>query len=258
MSSDGHVVVHRRPPRSVRHLPVVVSVSVMATAWAHQEDAPHGSVLVAGYEVRGVDRLNRLWPAPATSTLALAVVLRPALPAVQADALWLAGALAVVDSVGGSLAPWWPDVVEGSGSLPAASITVGTEVHGGQLALVVLTIRVDLRQLELPRTEAVAAPSPGDVGAADHLVAGLVAAAEHRTDELCAGAATRKELAEAYSAMCPLVGRQARVRLIPSGEARGTVQAIDSGGRLVLRSYSGIMERFTVDMVASVELRSAP
>lgn len=268
-------MVRRRESRPVRHLPAVVSVSIMATAWAHQEDAPHGAVVVAGYEVRGVDRLGRPWSAPPESTLAMAVVLRPSLPAVHAGSLWLAGALAVLDSFGTPLVPWWPDTVVDTASQPVATLTVGAEVDGGRLALAVLTVRVDLSRAGVLRADAARVPGATEVpGAAqlpaaaralgtgeptvvDRLAVALVEQAERRTDELCAGAAARRELAEAYSATCPLVGNQARVRLLPSGEARGTVEAIDAGGHLVLTSHSGMVERFTVDMVAAVELRSS-
>jgi BirA family biotin operon repressor/biotin-[acetyl-CoA-carboxylase] ligase len=229
----------------------------MATAWAHQESAPHGSAVVADYEVRAQDRLGRPWSVPAGSTLALAMVLRPPLPAVQADGLWLVGGLAVVDVIRGPLAPWWPDTVVDAESHPVATITVDSETRGGQLAMAVLTIRIDLRRIDGPSGGAGGAP-PAATAPVDALAADIVAQAQRRTDELCSGIAPRKEIAEAYSDACPLVGHRARVRLAPSGEARGTVQAIDGGGRLVLLSPSGMVERFAVDMVTEAEMWGHP
>lgn len=227
--------------RAIRRYQAAVSAGAMASAWANQEQAPSGSVVVVDHEVSPLGRLSQLWPVPALSTLAFAVVLRPELSAEEADVPWLLAGLAAAEGIeatgGPKLAVVWPDlVVEAEGGRTVAGIRAEVQLGPGKVRVAVATVRIDLS---------------GDAeNRRQDILDAVGAQMDARTAELADGVAG--PLA-AYEKRCSTLGHKVKIRLIPRGELRGHAAAIDPLARLELRSPTGMVERVSVNMVRAVE-----
>ncbi len=232
-----------RHGRPMRHFPVAVSAEAMALAWANQEDGPHGAAVVVDHEIGPRGLHGRLWKVPQAQTLSLSVILRPELGAEAGDATWLVAGLAGVEGLGAAtgrdLASWWPDAVIDVSEEDHTVANVRSEIQlgPGQVRCAVVTFRVDLPGVEV------------DPDATDGLVEGLVSATDRCAEQLVAD---RAALAERYSERCSLVDRRVKVTLLPKGETRGTVAAVDDLAHLVLRSPSGIAERIGVAQLRAI------
>ena len=230
-----------RVERPVRRFPAAVSAEAQALAWARQEEAPHGAVVVVDHEVSARGRAGRVWKVPAEATLACAVVLRPQLPAEEGDVVWLAGGLAAARAAeavaGRSLQTWWPDlVVEAATGNEVGTVKAEVQLGPGQVRSAVVTVRFDLTALGL------------DPGRRDELLEALLSAFEG--EELASGAAA----AAAYEQRCRLLGERVKVTLRPKGETRGVASGVDGKARLVLQSATGMMERIAVDVLGDLEV----
>ena len=228
----------------VRHFPVAVSAEAMALAWANQEDAPQGATVVVDHEIRASGLHGRLWPAPATDTLACSIVLRPPLSVEEADSAWLLAALAAADGAqavsGRELSTWWPDsVVEASSRQQVAAVRAEVQLGPGRVKAVVITLRFDLPKLGL------------EGSGTDDLLEATVKAVDDALEGLAEGAATA---AAAYEKRCGLFGNRVMIRLLPKGETRGTARRVDRGARLELESPSGLIEKITVDQVLDLKV----
>ncbi|MGH9186542.1 MAG: hypothetical protein ACRD0U_12120 [Acidimicrobiales bacterium] len=220
--------------RPFRWFPVAVSAEAMALAWARQEAGPAGAAVVVGREIRPTGRRNRLWPVPSESTLTLAVILRPELPADEGDAIWLVASSVAAEAAeivcGRPMGTWWPDaVVDRENDSPMAATKAEVQLGSGGVRSAVVTLRFDLGALGL--------------------------GAEHRDDltEAAFRALDRLDHGEAdsvvpdYQRRCLLLGRRVRVLLYPKGETRGIARGVDQRGRLELASATGMVEHISVD-----------
>ena len=61
-----------------------------------------------------------------------------------------------------------------------------------------------------------------------------------------------------YSDRCLVRGEPVQVRLLPRGEARGRVTAVDSDGFLVLESSTGMLERIAPASMRSLDIAEPP
>ena len=228
-------------PREIRRYQAAVSAGAMALAWANQEQAPSGAMVVVTHEVNPLGRLSQPWTVPAGSTLAFAVVLRPKLSAEEADVPWLLGALAVADGIeaagGPPVVAAWPDLVVDAGDRRiVAAIKTDVQLGPGKVRVAVVTARIDLTADAEDRRE--------------DLLSAIGAQLDLRTAELADGVAG--PLA-AYERRCGTLGHNLKIRLIPRGELRAHASAIDPLGRLECRSPSGMVERVSVNQVRQVE-----
>jgi BirA family transcriptional regulator, biotin operon repressor / biotin---[acetyl-CoA-carboxylase] ligase len=229
-----------------RHFQVAISAGTQALAWARQEDAPEGATVVADLEVSPLGRRGVLWHGRPETTLACAMVLRPAVSAEEGDVAWLLGALAALEAAevtaGRSLTAWWPDkVVDAESHEPVAITKAEIQLGPGKVRSAVVTLRFDLQRLGLGadrRDELLEAA-----------VASLHSASESLGDEDGAAA-----VATRYSQRCALVGRRVKIRIMPKGEVRGVVGAVDTTARLVLTSPTDLVERVTIDMVSDLQV----
>ncbi|MBA2280415.1 MAG: hypothetical protein M3527_01380 [Actinomycetota bacterium] len=228
----------------IRRFPVGLSAEALALAWARTDQGPaHGAVVVER-EVSARGLHGRLWATPAESTLAVSVILRPVLPADEADVVWLAGGLAAVMgavAAGASpdLATCWPDaVVNIATNEPVAMVKAESQLGPGRVRSAVVTVRFDLRRLGL-------------TGQAEGLLTSVLeamVAAAADLDEDASG------VAALYSARCSLVGSRAKATLLPKGESRGVVRTADRQGRLVLESATGMVERIGIHQLRALEV----
>ncbi|MGH9182695.1 MAG: hypothetical protein ACRDZ9_02580 [Acidimicrobiales bacterium] len=240
----GPEITTERFGRPFRQYPAAVSAEAMGLAWARQEEAPHGAVVVVDREISARGRLGRVWWAPAETTLACAVVLRPAIAAEEADVSWLAGgviAAAGVESLTGlAAATWWPDgVVDPETEQELGMVKAETQLGPGRVRSAVVGLRLDLGRLGLGaerREELLEAVA----GAVDDLDLGS-------SDSATATAA-------AYQRRCTLLGRRVRLVLLPKGETRGVARRVDPSARLELESATGMVERITIDMLRTLEV----
>jgi BirA family biotin operon repressor/biotin-[acetyl-CoA-carboxylase] ligase len=228
--------------RPVRRYQAAVSAGAMALAWANQEDAPSGAMVVVTHEVSPLGRLAQLWTVPATSTLAFAVALRPKLSAEEADVPWLVGALAAAEGIeaagGAKMATAWPDqVVDAETGRRVGGIRTDVQLGPGKVRSAVVTVRLDVStDLEDRREE---------------LLVAIGAQLDQRTAELADGVAGP---IAAYERRCSTLGRNLKLRLVPRGELRAHASAIDPLGRLECRSPTGMVERVSVNQVRAVEI----
>jgi biotin-(acetyl-CoA carboxylase) ligase len=223
----------------LRHFRVGLSAEALALAWARTEDAPALATVVVDHEVTPRGLAGRLWSVAPEDTLALAVVLRPTLPADDADSVWLAGgsaaaAGAAAAGAAGPLATWWPDtVVDPSTGDEVAMVKAETQLGPGQVRSAIVTLRLDLRRLGL-------------AGRSDDLLAAVLGALRIQAGELDDDAGGAAAL---YTTRCALVGQRVRASLLPKGEARGVVQTIDRHARLQLESSTGMVEHVGIDQL---------
>lgn len=231
---------------AVRHFPVAVSAGAMAGAWARQGAAPAGATVIVDHEISALGRLGQAWERPATSTLTLAMVLRPSLPPEHADVAWLVAGLGLVQGIGAvrpdlALATWWPDqVVATTSSEVVAATKVEIQLGPGEVRAAVVTLRIDLAVLGLE-----------DPPGREALLEAVLGAFDDAATTLAEGP---QATAAAYERRCLLVERRVKLRLLPKGESRGTVRAFDRGGRLELASGTGMIERISVDMLRALEV----
>lgn len=226
--------------RPIRRYNAAVSSGAMALAWANQEAAPSGALVVVEHEVSPLGRLGQLWPVPAAQTLAFAAVLRPNLTAEAADVPWLIAALAAADGIeaagGPEVTAAWPDlVVDAKTGQTRAAIRADVQLGPGKVRVAVTTIRIDLSEDDGDRRE--------------ELLQAIGTQIDRRVTELADG--VTGPLA-AYEQRCSTLGHKLKIRLVPRGELRAHASAIDPLGRLELRSSTGMIERVSVNQVRAV------
>jgi BirA family biotin operon repressor/biotin-[acetyl-CoA-carboxylase] ligase len=240
VGDEGEAAPAEDVGRPIRRYRAAVSAGAMALAWANQEQAPSGALVVVDHEVSPMGRLAHMWPVPAESTLAFAAVLRPKLTAEAADVPWLLATLAVADGIeaagGPEVAAAWPDLVkEVDGGKTRAAIRADVQLGPGQVRVAVATIRLDLTGETTDRRE--------------RLLEAIGVELDRRTAELVDGVTGP---VAAYEQRCGTLGHNLKIRLVPRGELRGHASAIDALGRLELRSSTGMVERVSVNQVREV------
>ncbi|MBW3643601.1 MAG: hypothetical protein KY447_11880, partial [Actinobacteria bacterium] len=137
---------------TVRRFPLAISAAALALAWARQEEGPAGATVVVDREVSPLGRIGKLWSQAPESSLACAVVLRPALAAEEADVVWLIGGLAAAEAAasvaGVDVGTWWPDDIVRVDTLePAATLKAEVQLGPGRVRSAVVTFRFDLERL---------------------------------------------------------------------------------------------------------------
>jgi len=226
-----------------RRFRVAINAEALALAWARQEAAPAGAVVVVEHEISPRGRLGRLWPHPPERTAVLAVVWRPDLGADQADLVWPAaslGLLAAARSLAAdpSMGLHWPDALVDVDARRIGEVRAETQLQPGRVASTVVTARLDLAALGRPgRDTAIAAMVEGLATAADQLGADI------------------DGVRVAYTEACVLTGRRVVARLLPRGTARGSARGVDDHGRMELVSSTGFVERIQVDTLDRLELK---
>jgi BirA family biotin operon repressor/biotin-[acetyl-CoA-carboxylase] ligase len=212
--------------------------------------APTGSVLIANFQSAGRGRQGRTWSAPTGTGAAVSVLLHPIdVAPVRWGWLPLVAGLGVAEGLrqypGVPASLKWPnDVLIGEGKVagilaeridtphgPAVVIGFGVNVHLSAADLPVpsatsLAINVTGPALRGPlsRTEVIRT-------CLDALGELYLAWTKGETDE---------ELAASYRERCTTIGRRVRVELVGGRPIEGTATAVDSGGRLVIRTDSGV------------------
>jgi BirA family biotin operon repressor/biotin-[acetyl-CoA-carboxylase] ligase len=198
--------------------------------------AAGGRVLVAEAQTAGRGRLERQWVSPPRASLTFSVLLRPAdLP--QARRAWipLLAGVAVASALHRSAAvdarlKWPNDVLVGGAKLAG----ILAEQHRDAV-VVGVGINVTLGRQDLP------------VPGATSLL--LENAAEMDREQVLGADPDASGLRAEYLHRCATIGRQVRVEL-PGGRAlTGIAADVDAGGRLVVRTSSGLTSVSAGDVV---------
>ncbi|WP_411105732.1 biotin--[acetyl-CoA-carboxylase] ligase [Streptomyces sp. cmx-4-9] len=219
---------------------------------------PEGAVLVAEEQSAGRGRLDRSWVAPARSGLFFSVLLKPGDAVPQERWGWLTLLAGVATATGLSRAAGvdtslkWPNdllvCVDGqerkTGGILAERVAggaAGAEGSGGSGAGVVIGIglNVTLTEDELP------VPAAGSLALAraavtdrDPLLRAVLRSLEQWYGDWRAagGDPASSGLQETYAAGCATLGRHVRAELPGGRTLTGTAEAVDTDGRLVIRT----------------------
>ncbi|NHC43868.1 biotin--[acetyl-CoA-carboxylase] ligase [Motilibacter aurantiacus] len=208
-----------------------------------RDGAPMGTVLVADLQTAGRGRAGRSWSAPAGSSLAVSVLLRPVdVAAERWGWLPLMAGVAVVDvvrrvaGVEGAALKWPNDVVVGDRKL-AGLLAERVDTPAGPALVLGMGLNTTLTAQERPVPTATSLLLEGatETDRTRVLVAVLSELAERYVAWAAAsGDAEASGLAAAYTALCATIGRDVRVEL-PGGEVlAGRADAVDDEGRLVV------------------------
>lgn len=219
-----------------------MSVEALASAWARTDNAPDGAIVVADSEISGRLRGGTPWRMDSNDALIMAMVIRPSIDPLQEALLWLVATLGVADALEDVTSEdhsvMWPDTIARGDSSVRSSINVMVQLGPGRIEHAVLAVRTHLDGLLDPKKPA----SRGQL--LDALEQRLQAATRLvETDSLA--------LLEMFNDRCAVLNRRALISLLPRGEARGRVTAVDADGFLVLESSTGMLER-----IAPASLRS--
>ena len=240
--------------RTLHVLEEVASTNTAAAALA-QNNAPHGTVVVAETQTAGRGRLGRHWHSPSGKNLYCSVLLRT-MPAREQQPHWLSwipliAALAVsrtVQTVTG-LKPsvkWPNDILLGNrklGGILCESSGVGTARAS---VIVGIGLNVNLREGEFPdelhsiaTSLVIEARQPFDRAA---LLATLLLELETRCESFLAG--NHGDILKEYMLRCSTVGQRIRVELAHGEQMDGAADSIQTDGSLrVIRD-----DRTTVDI----------
>ncbi|PPF82136.1 biotin--[acetyl-CoA-carboxylase] ligase [Subtercola sp. Z020] len=217
---------------------------------------PDLSVVVTDNQTAGRGRLGRVWSAPAGASLAISLLLRPALPSgapLPVSSLgWipLIGGAAMASAANTVLAGAatasvkWPNDVLIDGRKVSGVLSELLAGPNGAPAGVVVGAGVNLfltaEQLPVATATSLALAGATGFGADDVLAAYLGAIIPlYRAFVAANGDAAASGVAAAVTALCGTLGQSVRVEL-PTGETVvGRASALDSDGRLVVTRDDG-------------------
>ena len=211
LSDDAIAVALGERPR--RTFVAVISSEAEMLRWA-RESGPEGAVVAAQYQMGLRDRCGIPWPIDPERGLAFSELLHPKVPPIRAGRQYLAGTLALLDTIPGELAAEWPDTVHDDGGLAGGIVTrVSSGVAGIDWSIVTFyVVRTDQWRAELMRK--------------------LIDAFDARWSLADA------DLVAAYRERCRTLERRVRATFLPLGPRARTVEgkAVDvtAGGALLV------------------------
>lgn len=218
----------------------VVQVTGSTNADLVAAEAPEGSVLVAEHQDAGRGRLDRHWVSPPQAGLTFSVLLRPPLAQARWGWLPLMFGVALCEAVRavGEVGAWlkWPnDLLLGRQRHKAAGVLA--EV-AGPAVVVGVGLNVSTRADELPAGATSLALAGSATQDRDPVLRAVLRAVEGWYRAWCAaeGDAAGCGLLSAYVDLCDTLGREVSVALPPGTSMTGTAEAVDSSGRLLVRS----------------------
>lgn len=225
---------------------VAMSVEALASAWARTDGAPAGAVVVADREVSGRLRGGVPWTLGGADALSMAIVVRPNIAPMQEALLWTAAALAAADALttatGTEQGVVWPDRIAASTTAESSCfVNVLVQLRPGAIDHATISIRADLVKLGIAPTE------PARTALVDALSNAVKTAVELLENDSVG-------LLSNFSDRCLVMDQRVQAKLLPRGEARGRVTAVDHDGFLVLESSTGMLERIAPASLRSLEL----
>ncbi|MFE7186798.1 biotin--[acetyl-CoA-carboxylase] ligase [Streptomyces erythrochromogenes] len=214
-------------------------------------ELPEGAVVVAEEQSAGRGRLDRSWVAPARSGLFFSVLFKPGDAVPQEQWGWLTLLAGVATATGLSRAAGvdtalkWPNdlLVSVEGEERKTGGILAERVEDG--VIVGIGLNVTLTEEELP------VPAAGSLLLAKATVTDrepLLKAVLRSLEEwygnwrAAGGDPAASGLQETYAAGCATLGRHVRAELPGGRTLTGTAEAVDTDGRLVIRTAEGTHE----------------
>ncbi len=210
---------------------------------------PDFSVVVTGNQTAGRGRLGRRWVAPAGSSLATSVLVRPVLPAGEPLAIkhygWLpliagaAMARALQPLVSGRVGLKWPNDVQIDG-LKVCGV-LAELVPPGDAVVIGSGVNLSMTRDELPTATSTSLALAGATLVGDELADAVLAGYLTQLRSLLGDFLRYGADAEAsgtlglISELCTTLGQQVRVELPGGVDLFGAATGIDGSGRLQLR-----------------------
>ncbi|HET9423130.1 MAG TPA: biotin--[acetyl-CoA-carboxylase] ligase [Nocardioides sp.] len=221
-----------------------------------REGAPDGLVVVADHQTAGRGRLDRTWETPAGAALTFSMLLRPTVPTRSWPWLPLLTGYAVARALiarGYAAGVKWPnDVLIGEGKV-AGILVERVDTPEGPAAVVGVGLNTGMTAEELPVPTATSlsleqggSPAPDRVAVLLEVLASIRQAYDAWQ---LGGEPAAERLATSYAVACVTVGRAVRVDLPDGSVLEGTAEAVDSSGRLVVRTADGPREVGAGDVV---------
>lgn len=212
-------------------------------AWARL-GAGEGLAVQALEQTAGRGRLQRSWWSPHGTGLYISVLLRPDLPAAQANQLTMLVSLAAIDAcqtiAGITPRPKWPNDLLFDGRKLAGVLTE-LEIREGRLqyAIIGLGLNVNMRFSGTPLADTALslAEITGGPFSVDALRAAYLAALGHRYARFLAGESPHAAWRENLE---PL-GRRVRIVQQNQSSIEGVAIDVDPGGALLVEDHAGVV-----------------
>jgi len=206
-----------------------------------------GEVLVTDFQFAGKGRLGRTWVAPQGTNISMSVLLRPDVAPARWSWLPLLAGLAVVEGVrraaGEPAVLKWPNDVLVEERKLCGVLAERVETPAGPACVVGMGINAWLGADELPvptaTSLALLAQQRGTRAPSRNLVIATVLRAFELLHGHWQGSDDDAAFAASYLQRCSTIGRRVRVLLAGDVTVEGVAEAVDEGGRLVLRTATG-------------------
>jgi BirA family biotin operon repressor/biotin-[acetyl-CoA-carboxylase] ligase len=215
--------------RDIHYLENTDSTNRVALELA-REGAAHGTTVIAEGQTAGRGRLGRSFYSPPLLNLYTSVVLRPTLTTQQAPAWILASAVAVAQTVAGSVPDpeaveikWPNDVLLGGLKTSGILMELGAEATRVSFLVLGIGVNLNVRRENFPREFR-------------HL------ATSERVLDACSAAGFDAVRAD-FDARFRMRGRRVRVSDLGGEDFEGVVLGIDADGALRLRGADGAEKR---------------
>ena len=243
----------RRQVAGTRWRPVDVVSTTGSTnadlAAAARRGAPAGTVLVSSHQSSGRGRFQRVWEAPPDTSVAVSLLLRPAVPVERWGWLSMLAGMAVTDGLrevaGLDAGLKWPNDVLVDGRKICGILSEAVPGDPSPTVVVGMGINVALTTGQLPVPTATSVRLEGSDADASSLVVGLLSAFDRWYGLWEAGGS----LAGPYRERCVTLGRDVAVRVGPDEVVTGLASGIDDSARLVVRTDSGVRTFAAGDVV---------
>ncbi|MCX4805354.1 biotin--[acetyl-CoA-carboxylase] ligase [Streptomyces sp. NPDC058682] len=246
------------------------SVEVVASTGSTNTDLatraaqlPEGAVLVAEEQSAGRGRLDRSWVAPARSGLFFSVLLKPGDAVPQERWGWLTLLAGVATATGLSRAAGvdtalkWPNdlLVTVDGEERKTGGILAERVEDGVVLGIGLNVTLTEDELPVPTAGSLAL-AKASVTDRDPLLRTVLRSLEewYGRWRAAGGDPAASGLQETYAAGCATLGRHVRAELPGGRTLTGTAEAVDTDGRLVIRTAEDRHE--TVGAGDVIHLRS--
>ncbi|MFE9633723.1 biotin--[acetyl-CoA-carboxylase] ligase [Streptomyces sp. NPDC006463] len=218
---------------------------------ARAAQLPEGAVLVAEEQTAGRGRLDRSWVAPARSGLFFSVLLKPGDAVPQERWGWLtllagvATASGLSRAAGVDTALKWPNdlLVTVDGEERKTGGILAERVDDGVVIGIGLNVSLTEDELPVPGAGSLAL-AKASVTDRDPLLRAVLRSLEqwYGNWRAAGGDPASSGLQETYAAGCATLGRHVRAELPGGRTLTGTAEAVDTDGRLVIRTAEGAHE----------------
>jgi BirA family biotin operon repressor/biotin-[acetyl-CoA-carboxylase] ligase len=237
--------------RDIHYLENTDSTNRVALELA-REGAAHGTTVIAEGQTAGRGRLGRSFYSPPLLNLYTSVVLRPTLTTQQAPAWILASAVAVAQTVAGSVPDpeaveikWPNDVLLGGLKTSGILMELGAEATRVSFLVLGIGVNLNVRRENFPREfRHLATSLSSHVGAPIDRVAFAQRLYNRleRVLDACSAAGFDAVRAD-FDARFRMRGRRVRVSDLGGEDFEGVVLGIDADGALRLRGADGAEKR---------------